>query len=386
MTGLALGAAEILEKPIGPEQMVEVVRDVEYRWRALREMRSRGTDSEDALLVPELSGHSPQARLLREQVATAARFPTLPVMITGETGTGKELVAHAIHRLTGSGGRMVSINCAAQPEQLWESEVFGHEPGAFTGAQGGRTGLFEAAGSGTVFLDEIGEMPPSQQTKLLRVVETRSFRRVGSNREMPFMARIISATNRPLRGRADEPLRSDLFFRLSGFTIRTPALRTRMEDIEPLADGFLSEFGRQYAAAPRRFSRCAIEALRTHDWPGNVRELRLMVQFAAVRATSEVLSVRHVVEAMRARDCITEPDVNPRAMDTLRSGDAPRIDSARPNDLARSMEPPASLRDIERGHIEHAYAESGRNISVAARRLGIPRTTLRDKLARYGLR
>jgi DNA-binding NtrC family response regulator len=374
---LQRGAAEILEKPVEPRRLIEAVRDVERR--RSDSLVDDATSGER--LVPDLLGRSPAARLLREQIATVARFPDLPVMIIGETGTGKELVAQAIHRLSDCKGQLVSINCAAQPEELFESELFGHEAGSFTGANGARAGLFEAAENGTLFLDEVGEMPPSQQAKILRAVETRAFRRVGSRRELDLRARIVSATNRPLRGREDDMLRSDLFFRLAGFTIRTPPLRERMEDIEVLATVFLSRFASSHPAAPTGLSPRAVEALHAHDWPGNVRELRSVVQLAAVGAHGGLVGVRHVVEALRARGCLDETDRPLSDAAPLSRGDTPH-----PGPVGSLPQREVQLPDYERALITRVYGESKQNVTIAAQRIGIPRTTLRDKLIRYGLR
>lgn len=375
---LERGAMEVLEKPVEPQRLIDAVRDVDLRRRTQRGERSSHQKANDEL-IPEFVGGSPRARLLREQVVTAARFPDLPVMVIGETGTGKELVAQAVHRLSRGGGRMVSLNCAAQPAELFESEVFGHEAGSFTGARSARTGLFEMAAAGTVFLDEVGEMPATQQAKLLRAVETRSFRRVGSNREQPLQARIVSATNRPLRGREEDRLRSDLFFRLAGYTIRTPPLRERMEDIESLARHFLADFAVTYPSMPTALSPRAAEALHAHDWPGNVRELRSIVHFAAVRATHGVVGVQHVAEAFRARGCLD--DLSSSAASSPSSEPLPT-----PRDQLASTPPMTNLPELERELIMRTYGESGGNVSVAARKLGIARTTLRDKLVRYGVR
>jgi DNA-binding NtrC family response regulator len=315
---------------------------------------------------------------MREQIATVSRFRDLPVMITGETGTGKELVAQAIHRLGGRRGDLQAINCAAVPEELFESEVFGHEAGAFTGAKNARAGLFEQAGQGTVFLDEVGEMQPLLQAKLLRALETRHFRRVGSNRTLELGARIISATNRPLRGLPFEPMRSDLYFRLAAYTITAPPLRERMEDIALLAPALLHRLAASYFSSAVDLTPRAIEALHAHDWPGNVRELRSVLLHAAIHTRGGTIGVEHIASALRTRDRLEEDK-------------APRQPS-QPHELAPtsvSGQTPAvknGLQHAERSLILDVYTQSQKNVSVAARRLGMARTTLRDKLRKYGLR
>jgi DNA-binding NtrC family response regulator len=329
-------------------------------------------------LVPEIIGKSFAVRLMREQIATVARFRDLPVMIMGETGTGKELVAQAIHRLGGRRGDLQAINCAAVPEELFESEVFGHEAGAFTGAKTARAGLFELAGQGTVFLDEVGEMQALLQAKLLRALETRHFRRVGSNRTLELGARIVSATNRPLRGLPLEPMRSDLYFRLAAYTITTPPLRERMEDIALLAPALLRRLAAVYFSNAVDLTPRAIEALHAHDWPGNVRELRSVLLHAAIHTRGGTIGVEHIAAALRARERLDDD-----------SGSRP---SSQPPELTPSpgsTPPPAvknGLQHAERSLILDIYTQSRENVSVAARRLGMARTTLRDKLRKYGLR
>jgi DNA-binding NtrC family response regulator len=354
------GVVEMLEKPLDPKRLLETIEAVED---ATAERRS----GDELLDVPEIRGSSAAARRLRQLIVEVARHPKVPVLIMGETGTGKELVASAIHRLSASKGPMVALNCAAVPEALFESELFGHEPGSFTGARVARAGLLQVAGDGTVFLDELGEMPASQQAKLLRVLETLLYRRLGSHVELPLEARIISATNRPLQGRRDDSVRSDLFFRLSGYTIRTPPLRERLDDVEILAKHFLDTLAATSPEVPSTLSVPAIAALRGHDWPGNVRELRAVVQAAAVRSPAgHVLGVRPIVEALRDRG----------AFDDRAGG-------------RRSSKPPSGafrkLPEIEREAVAKVWRDSGGNLSLAARHLGIPRTTLRDKLKRYGM-
>ena len=346
---IRFGAIEVLSKPVEPAHLCEVLSE----FAAHRRSPLPAND------VEELVGASSEMRSLRERVRAVAPFDDLPVLIVGETGTGKELVARALHRLASREGPLVAVNCAAMPDALFESELFGHTSGSFTGATGKRPGLLEAAGSGTLFLDEVGELPASMQAKLLRVLETRRFRPVGSNHESQLRARVVSATNRDLRGEEGEALRADLFYRLAGYTLRTPPLRDRMDDVDALTRHFLATFSKRYDCGEVSISPEALCALQTHRWPGNVRELRAVLQSAMVHASGRI-GVRHVIRALGRRGA-TDP--------MKESGLDPRL----------------GLPEVERAMVLRAHEESGGNLSLAARKLQIPRSTLRDKLRRYGI-
>jgi DNA-binding NtrC family response regulator len=355
------GAHDVIEKPLCASHL-----QARLRASALcappSELVLRGTTG--AIL-----GEAPAIRAVREQVRTVARYRDLPVLITGETGTGKELVAQAVHASSETDGPFVPVNCAAIPEHLFESELFGHEAGAFTGAKGARAGLFEAAAAGTLFLDEIGELPSTLQPKLLRALETRSFRRVGSTRDVPFRARLVSATHRTLTS-PDSLLRSDLYYRLAGFTIATPPLRERSSDLDALATHFLSDFAARYTMRVE-FSPRALEALHAYDWPGNVRELRAVVQQAAVLSGGERVGVAELTAALRDRKQTGAPQ--PRQSGVYAAARVPTPVAQEP------------LRALEQRTIADAWASSGNNLSATARGLGLSRSTLRDRLRKYGL-
>jgi len=330
-------------------------------------------------------GETPRIRLVREQMESLARFGDVFVLILGETGTGKELVAEALHKLTlGPDRPFVAINCAAVPDSLFESELFGHEAGAYTGARGVRVGLLEAAAGGSVFLDEVGEMPASLQPKLLRVLETRSFRRVGSNRDIKLSARVVSATNR-LPSRAEEArVRSDLYYRLAGFTLTLPPLRERLDDLPLLAAAFLRAFARRYDIQTMRFEDGALDRLRAHDWPGNVRELRAAVEQAAILAPNGAVGTADIARVLQSLPpaARVEVEVPPPAL--------PPHSSAPPEPtLPMLVGPPSSdptnVRELERRLVTKTFAESGNNLSRAAKALGLPRSTLRAKLRRWGV-
>ncbi|HEX7603261.1 MAG TPA: sigma-54 dependent transcriptional regulator [Polyangiaceae bacterium] len=333
-------------------------------------------DGPDAIL-----GGTPVIHLVRDQVRAVAPYHDVSVLILGETGTGKELVAQSIHRLGKEPSLpFVALNCAAIPEHLFESELFGHEAGAYTGARAARVGLLEAAEGGTVFLDEIAEMPIQIQPKLLRVLETRTFRRLGSNRDVTLKARVISATNRGLAGFSRAHLRADLLYRLAGFTITLPSLRERVADIDLLAHSFLRAFRERHGATPLRFSRPALELLQAQAWPGNVRELRALVEHSAILAKDDPISDadihRSLARLPRARMSTRPPAPLPDA----RSETGIVISEVVPASSPRS----SGLRDVERDMILAAYEQSAKNLSRAAKSLAIPRSTLRDKLRRYG--
>ncbi|HEX6244526.1 MAG TPA: sigma-54 dependent transcriptional regulator [Polyangiales bacterium] len=356
------GACDVLPKPVS-------AANLDARLRALLPSREAAPVAPPTRcpITSTILGDAPAIRAVREQIRTVARYRDLPVLITGETGTGKELVAQAVHASSETDGPFVPVNCAAIPESLFESELFGHDAGAFTGARGARSGLFEVAASGTLFLDEIGELPSSLQPKLLRALETRSFRRVGSTRDLPFRARVISATHRNLTS-PDSTLRSDLYYRLAGFTVATPSLRDRTQDLEVLARYFLADFAQRYGVRVE-FSPRALEALHAYDWPGNVRELRAVVQQAAVLCTGECVGVAELMAALRDRQ------QRPQSTQGLKP-----ISSSQP------LLPSEPLRSMERRTILETWESSGKNLSAAARALGLPRTTLRDRLRKYGLR
>ncbi|HSE92508.1 MAG TPA: sigma-54 dependent transcriptional regulator, partial [Methylomirabilota bacterium] len=286
---------------------------------------------------------------------------TAPVLVYGESGTGKELVARTIHDLSNRRSKpFVAINCAAIPETLIESELFGHERGAFTGATERRLGCFELADGGTLFLDEIAEMDNSTQAKLLRVLQEGSFRRVGGGKgEIQVDVRVIAATNRvPTDAMAQGQLREDLFYRLNVFAIRLPALRERKEDIPLLGKTFIDEFNRQDNRQVRGLNAEAEKALDRYAWPGNVRELRNVIQRAVVLSGTGLIGVEHL-----------------------------------PDNVLRGAEPAKAvatgsirtIRELEREEILRALEETSQDKRKAAALLGISLKTLYNKLAKYGI-
>jgi len=287
---------------------------------------------------------------LCDVVKRVAPMPTT-VLITGESGTGKELVARAIHRLSRRKGNFAAINCGAITAELFESELFGHTKGSFTGASQARDGLMSYAEGGTVFFDEIGEMPPLMQAKLLRVLEQRTIRPVGSNREVPVDIRVIAATNRDLNLAVEQgEFREDLYHRLNVVALRVPPLRERPDDIQVLGRYFLKGFSDKMGIQAPRIGDGEWLRLREYSWPGNVRELRNMVE-------------RCVLLNRLPSACL--------------DGDAAEATGAGHD--AEDL----SLESVERRHIHAVLELSGGNKSEAARRLGISRKTLERKLKRW---
>ncbi len=287
------GAEEFITKPVDPDLLrLLVARSIERR--AGRRESLLFSEAQSGLMPP-IVGESAALRSVREETSRVA-VTDATVLLEGESGTGKELFARAIHALSSRARRaFVAINCAAIPDTLLESELFGHEKGAFTGASSRRLGKFELADGGTVFLDEIGELTPPTQAKLLRVLQERSFHRVGGTAVIQVDVRIIAASNRPLDKLVAAGLfREDLFYRVRVFPIRIPPLRDRPEDIDPLVDWFLAALPRELKKKPLRLENAARERLRGYPWPGNVRELRNCLERAMILAESTVIEERHL--------------------------------------------------------------------------------------------
>jgi DNA-binding NtrC family response regulator len=284
------------------------------------------------------------------------------LLITGETGTGKDLVARALHRLSPvASGRYVVLNCSAVVETLFESELFGHMKGSFTGAANDKPGLFEHAHGGTLFLDEIGEMPLATQAKLLRVLQSQEVQRVGSLTTRKVDVRVVAATNRNMRAAiAEKRFREDLYYRLSMVEIETPRLADRKEDLPLLQHHFVIRFAAQYGKAIRGITHRAQLRLSQHSWPGNVRELENVIGHAAMMATTDMVDARDLPRYLQAPKRSAEPTA-----------------TARPAD--------GTLAEVERAHIIRVLQESGGVVSGAAVRLDVPRTTLNALMRRLGI-
>jgi DNA-binding NtrC family response regulator len=341
---------------------------------------------EDELMLPGVVGDS---AALREVIRTTRRVARSRacVLIVGETGTGKELIARAVHDLSPrSTGPYIRVNCGALTESLLESELFGHVKGSFTGAVDNRTGRFEAAHAGSIFLDEINSTSPKLQVKLLRVLQEGEFERVGDNNTKKVDTRIIAATNRDLLEEIEaERFREDLYYRLNVVPVFLPPLRERREDIEPLVVFFLNRYAEQNRREMRRVNFKAMELLHEHDWPGNVRELQNYVERAVILGTGPELLVEHLPPQLRG-EAAPRP-IRPRVLgdnasalctELVRQG----ITSAGPsaNDLYNRV-----VGKVERELIEQVLETCDRVQIKAAARLGINRNTLHKKLSEYRL-
>jgi len=314
-------------------------------------------------LAPGVIVRDPAMRTLYADAARVARA-TINVLLLGETGVGKEVLARAIHAHSPRAkGPFLGVNCGALAESLLESELFGSEKGAFTGALA-RAGLFEAANGGTVFLDEVGELPLGTQVKLLRVLEERVVTRLGSTRARPIDVRILAATNRDVETDSRQGrLRPDLYFRLNGVALIVPPLRERPREIEALSASFLLAACRDLErSSPLTFSDAALEVLRRHAWPGNVRELRNAVERAAVMCTESTILPEHLPPALLGA-----------------------VRTPRANEPSQAPSLHAEMKALERSRIVEALERCGGNQSEAARQLGMPRRTLVSRLAELGL-
>jgi len=291
------------------------------------------------------------------------------VLVTGESGTGRELVAKAIHALSPrKDAPFVSVNCAALPENLLESELFGHMKGAFTDAHQNKKGLFEAAHRGTLFLDEVGETPPSMQVKLLRALQEKKIRRVGATEETEVDVRLVAATNRPLETLMREgKLREDLFYRLNVIPIHLPALRERREDIPLLAESFLRRFSQEMGKNVVKISTEAMQRLTRHAWPGNVRELENVIERAVALETHEAVLAERLPEALLAAGVAA--GAAPAAAPAI--GDGFNLDD--------------HLRAIELGLVRAALDQASWNRTEASRRLGITPRSLRYLMRKHNL-
>jgi len=360
------GATECFTKPFDPDVLLDAVE------RAMRRTALRT----DAIAAHDASGlgiigRGASLRRVMQDVATVATTGAT-VLVRGETGTGKELVAHAIHIQSERSGAFVKLNCAAVPANLLESELMGHEKGAFTGAASRRIGRFEAAQDGTLFLDEIGEIPLELQPKLLRLLQEREFERLGSNQTIRSNARVVAATNRDLSAMVEQQrFREDLFYRLNVFPIELPPLRDRKEDIPDLARHFATIFagraGRRLEPIPPEF----LDRLCQHDWPGNVRELMNVVERAAILATDGRLP-------MRALESLGEISFRVKTDSNAPAAPSPR----RPSTVSDRLE------DVDRQHIVAVLEATNWVVGGprgAAARLGMKRPTLIYRMKKLGI-
>jgi DNA-binding NtrC family response regulator len=312
------GAYDYLSKPVDPSRLRILLQKAVERQETLREVKHLRRQLREQGSFGRIIGNSPSIRSIYRVVEQAA--PTsASVLIWGESGTGKELIAQTIHELSPRASfPFVAINCAAIPETLLESEIFGHEKGAFTGAHDRRTGVFELAHRGTLFLDEIAEMQPATQVKLLRVLQERSFRRLGGRQEQTVDVRVIAATNQnPTEAVRNGRLREDLYYRLNVFAIEIPPLRERREDIPLLIQRFLNEFNATNEKSVRGVDQDAMQILEQYPWPGNIRELRNVIERATILTETEFIGPRNLPPLVVSRGEETLPTMTLTAGTTV---------------------------------------------------------------------
>ena len=387
ITALRLGAFDYLQKPFNTKDLIAAVKRATEVGK-LRQKVSRLEGSERDQEPVKIIGEAPETRVMRDQLRRIAQSRANTSLVLGESGTGKELAARAIHEWGERASQpFVEINCASIPENLLESELFGYERGAFTDARERKLGLFEMAKSGSILLDEIGEMPMKLQAKLLRALESRRFKRLGGTKDIEFSARIIAATNRNLlREVAAGRFRGDLYYRIGALPVRLPPLRERSEDIPDLVAHFLEDLGHELGIAVPRVADSAMKLLRSHPWPGNVRELRNVLQRALVFFQPRVLSPEHIELEYFEMDVMSEPSHiqvlgSQHSDDGRQHGGVVRMTG---NGFVLPHQG-LNLEDLERSLLTQALQRSHNNQTKAANLLGITRHTLRYRLEKHGL-
>jgi two-component system, NtrC family, response regulator AtoC len=353
ITAMKEGAYDYIEKPFCPERAQSVVEKLSQYRELVEENISLRQKLEDHYRFENIIAKSSKMQRLIELIKVVGKS-NATVLVTGESGTGKELVARAIHAQSHRHNKpFIAVSCAALPESLLESELFGHEKGSFTGAYTQKKGKFEFANGGTLFLDEIGEMSANIQVHLLRVLEEKEFTRVGGNEPIRVDVRVISATNKDLRKAIEKrEFREDLYYRLNVVNIELPPLRERKEDIPLLAEHFLHKFASENRKEITGFTPDAMEFLLDYDWPGNVRELENAIERAVILAKCSLITI----------------------------DDWPQKSMSPSHSTARGK----NLKEVEKDHILNTLRETGENYSKAARILGISRMTLYNKAREYG--
>ncbi|MFQ6334183.1 sigma-54-dependent transcriptional regulator [Methylophilus sp. 3sh_L] len=366
VNAIKLGAIDYLKKPIDLEELLLIIQKNEKTTElqtSLDYSRQRDAIVNDSV---QLIGESTPMQSVRQQITRIAQLSALSdavqptVLITGETGTGKDVVARFLHASCANHEKpFVHVDCASLPAELIESELFGHEKGAFTNAVASRPGLIESAEDGTLFLDEIGELPLGLQAKLLNVLERRVVRRLGSTKERPVLARVIAATNRDLYQMSNEGrFRSDLYYRLNVITMKMPPLRDRGADVLLLANYFRQLTEKRYALPHHEFSAAALMAIQSYHWPGNVRELRHQISRAVLMCSQSMISEHD----------LGLPQVGINQVASVLQGESQ-----------------VTLDDAEKAMLLNALEQSRNNVSKAARLLGITRMTMRYRMDKHGI-
>ena len=366
VNAMKAGATDYIQKPFTPEELLIVVRRVLERQDLVEEVRTLRQRIAEPYRFDRIVSQSPRMTQVFELIRHLADLDTT-VLITGETGTGKELVAHAIHYNSNRRDRrFVRINCGALPETLLESELFGHERGAFSGAVQARRGKFEYAAGGTLLLDEIGDISPAMQIKLLRVLQEKEIQRVGGNETIPVDVRILATTNRELeQAVTDGAYRSDLYYRLNVVRIHLPPLRDRMEDIPLLGEHFLKQFAEKSGRRPCRIGRDAMNTLLGYRWPGNVRELANVLERAAV---------------MTAGDEISSVEIA-----SWKQDDSSPTSGALPAGATFKEGRQRVIADYERTYLMECLRRHKGNINLCARACDVDAKTFYRKMQEYGL-
>ena len=365
---LKMGAVDYFVKPIEFDRLANLVRMEAERVRLVQELQYHRDKGTAATIV----GHHPAIVALRSEIGHVAGIGGgINVLVLGPTGAGKELVARSVAKIIG--GPFVATNCAAIAESVFEAELFGYVKGAFTGANSNHKGLFALADGGTLFLDEVSELPLPMQAKLLRAIETRRFRPVGSETEESFSCTLVASSNHARSDLASgRIMRQDLYYRLAGYVLNVPALSERITDVPLLAQHVLQEFAVRVGRTAPAITESARQTLMQHSWPGNVRELRNVVETAAIRAVGSGKSFA---------ECLLEAGMGVGTV--VETGNELARSAATPTDNQISPSPTdamLSLDDLIRQHIEKAMVRNQNNISAAARQLGISRATLRARL------
>jgi DNA-binding NtrC family response regulator len=366
------GALDFLAKPVDPDHLLLMVERALMQRRMATENLILKEELAQRRGAPQIVGDDPQLKQVSLALHRAAATDTT-VLLEGESGTGKELFARALHALSPrADGPFIAINCAAIPEGLLETELFGHEKGAFTGASARKPGKFELAHRGTLFLDEIGEMPLLLQAKILRALEEKQFERVGGTLPLKVDVRVVAATNRNLKAAvAARQYREDLYFRLSVFPILIPPLRERTKDIMTLARYFIDRFCRELNKRPLALSPSAEQALLDYAWPGNVRELQNCIERAAILTEGDTIHARHLSLSIRGPAPAVEQDVSPWSQIDL---------SGSMGDASRRV-----LAEVERRKIDQALKDAGGNRGRAAEILQVSYKMFMTKLKEHGL-
>ena len=357
-----LGADDFIQKPFNNDELRTIVQRTLEKRTLVNENRAFREAQRNSGSAANIIGNSPKIRELLRLIETIAREDST-ILITGESGTGKELVARAIHDSSPRAEKpFIPINCGAMPETLLESELFGFMKGTFTGAAQNRPGMFESASSGSIFLDEIGDMPLSMQVKMLRVLQEKKIRRIGAASETSVDVRVIAATNRDIRPMVESgEFRQDLFYRISVIPMHVPPLRERREDIAVLAGHFINKFCAR-SGKKTGLARDAVETLENRAWPGNVRELEHTIERA--------VALTHCGEEIRAEHCAADVVIRTMAASTLPDG---------------GLHLPTHINGLERSLVEEALARTGGNQTRAAELLRIPFHSMRHLVGKHGL-